>query len=194
MADFTSVLNWDFGGRIVKNVLVWDNGEESENFAIRFVESLEESANINAIAGALSNSVSLSSVTVVFNNSFPSWSVELPVTGVDGGQTGEVLPRANAILVSTQYGGVRPNRGRIYLPGVTETMSESYGQLVSTVVTSLQGYFDALVTDGISVESYGNSYLRIGRRNAAGTITASNPVTAAIVRPRTRLQRRRNYG
>jgi len=191
--NFTVDFNWVWEGRGVKNVLVFSGGSESEAFALAFGVAVEENAAILSLVDALGAQCSLTSLLVRFNNSTPGWSVEVPITPIPGGEGGQSLPLQNCILVSTVHAGVPPNRGRIYLPGLTEDLTAGAGVVGSATVTQIQTAMDDIVLNGIFVEGFGSCTLLIAHRTTAGYLAAANEVSAAIVRNKVRTQRRRSY-
>lgn len=191
MADFTMILNWALNGTSPKNVLAFDNGVESADFAIEAAGSMVNWLVANVLP-SLNDGLTLPSITVRFDNSDPMWSFEVPFTGIGGEVDAQTCPGQDAILISTSYAGPRPNRGRVYLPGLTEATCTE-GEVSTSTVSDLNDAFGDLVANGL-LTIFGNIFLRIARRNSGGIITATNPVEAATCRSNVATIRGRRFG
>jgi len=123
-----------------------------------------------------------------------SFSVDVaPVAGdLSGSAASDGLPPTNALLVSTQYAGTTPNRGRIYFAGLGEAAQEN-GVWNSPVVDRFR-FLVEYWAGGFGPAGQ-ESFLAIASRptitNPAYTL---NPVSAVIGRSIVATQRRRRIG
>lgn len=103
-----------------------------------------------------------------------------------GALTGERVAPQNALLISTSTGTARPNRGRVYIPGLTEVDWDG-DSWSSTLTAAGEGLADDLmaITDGQWVVARPN-YI-------ANTVTLFNPVSDRVVRGYAGSQRGRRF-
>lgn len=176
MSDGTIVVNQSFGAKPFVNVLVFSNfpvgPEPRQIFADNFRDMWEEST----ILGALSTAWSLDSLTFVYNDAGPIFSVNQTFTEgpLAGGSAAEAIALQNALLVSTSVVGPRPNRGRIYFGGFTEGANTAGGQVLEAVRLGAELLAGLWFSSGVD-HPLGPSFLRIARRAVDGTLTVTAP-------------------
>lgn len=193
MADGTIVLNQTLYGNVVQNVTVWNNIREPEPDAQELADAIRLSF-ANSWADRAVNNWSLNSITIIYNDALPIWSQEVPFTlgPLTGAVSTSEAANQVACLASTIHDGPPPNRGRIYLAGAGSGQIENSGlwNVVTTTAarTLVEGWMNGITT------STNQFFLRIGRRDALGTLIQSTQVTAVIARGRPATQRRRRLG
>lgn len=118
-------------------------------------EFLAIEAAMNGIMGNINNHVTLTSIDVVVGSTNPVDRVFSIPSGVGGGAGGAMVPINNAFLVQklTPFGG-RRNRGRAYLPGVSEAAVDDAGQLDSGIADGLQANIDTMASDMLAINDY----------------------------------------
>jgi hypothetical protein len=190
--DATLVLNQTWLGQQVRNVLVFSNVVVDESELRGFAESIRGLFS-TLVAGHMSASWSLDSVTFVFNETLPIYSIEVPFTSgiLIGTSAGSELATQVSLLVSTKYLGAPPNKGRIYFAGLTEFALQD-GLFPQSVVDDFADLVRGLV-DGITGDAQ-VAFLRIARRAANGTLDTTSPVTHVIGRNIPAVIRRRRLG
>jgi len=192
MADATVVANQTLLGQAVKNVLVFSNLVNDPALLQTFADNFRALWS-SGIAAIQSDNWSMDNITVVFNDAPPIYSVTVDFTAgvLVGGSSADPSPTQVCCLVSTQYVGAPPNRGRVYFAGTHE------GQINNGLFTvAAYGAYEAFVQDlidGVDIGE-GKAYLRIARRSAAGIITQSNPAEIAVGRDIPAIQRKRRLG
>lgn len=192
MADGTIIFNQRWQGQVIQNVTVWSNIPTTPQDRQSLADALRGSwATLLAIRQH--GLWSLESVTFLYNESLPFYSVEVPFTAgvLNGGHTADALPSQAALLVSTQIVAPPPNRGRVYISGMTEADTLN-GQFIQGALDDAQALVESWA-DGVN---YGANaaFLRIARRNPAGVIILSSPVETVVPRVNPAIQRRRRRG
>lgn len=193
MADATIVFNQTYLNQQIRNVTVWNNFRDPEPDLQELADALRGGYTAGAQA-QLSLQWSLDSITFVFNDTAPVWSLEVPFTAgplVGTNNGGDLMTQA-ALLVRTVHVGPPPNRGRVYFGGIPATALDNAGQWTAAVASTFEDMVQVWA-NGITTDS-NQFFLRIASRDAAGIITASSAVTIAegIENPAT--QRRRRIG
>lgn len=191
MADVIVCANQTYLSEYVCNVLCFNNlvnvNTQLQTFADNFRSAWDTHFSVvNA------NDWSLDSLTFSF---LTANSVDYSVTfGFTAGPlvgqntADEAIPQG-ACLVSTQYVGSRPNRGRIYFGGLTESAFAS-GRVTASTVSAAEDLVNAWRT-GIS-DGIGDCFLRILRRPSSKFPTfVSSPVSTVVGRSRPGTQRKR---
>lgn len=191
--DGTIVFNQTFLGQQVRNVTVWNN-------LVADAEELQDLADalrgtwVGGLAPDLLTTWSLDSVTFIFNESAPIFSLDVPFTAgaLAGSATDDPNVSQASLLVSTQFFGEPPNRGRVYFTGLGDNDLGADGRWTVAIKDSAQDMV-AGWADGVSTVA--NTYfLRIGRRTPAGILTITSPVTTVVGRRTPAIQRRRRLG
>jgi len=193
MADGTLVLNYSFLGQRMNNVLVFSNVQD---------DPVQMQAQADAIRGSWSSlmapisnvQLTLESITFVFNGDLPIYSIEVPFTlgPVAGSNPGQVIPTQAALLVTTVHSGGKPNRGRLYLPGMVEGSLDAQGRFDASTRADAHDWVESLA-DGVGAAG-SIIFLRIARRSPQGVIEISSPVNLIIPREVPAIQRRRRIG
>lgn len=196
MTDVTIVMNQKLRENVVQNVTVWSNGPLDQVDR----ESFTNAFRLDFIAAGVQNDLisdwSMESLTFVYNATLPSFSVTVPFdpSPINGTGIGDGTASQVALLVSTQYVGPPPNRGRVYFAGLEQNAIANSGFWQTAIVTQFQD----LVTswqNGISYAGGSNTaFLRIARRLSDGSIDTTNPVEEAVGRRNPAIQRRRRQG
>lgn len=180
--DVRVTLNQTLFGEDVQNVLFFSNIIDTQTVLQSFANSMRASWAAN-VSGSLTNQWSLNSITYGFLGTYDIlYSVEYQFTvGIlVGGNTGEALPNQTALLVSTQRNNTKPNRGRIYFGGYTET-SLTDGLWEQSTLDNVTALVDDWI-EGIDADGT-DCFLRIMRR-PVGTTSGwlSNGVDTAVAR------------
>lgn len=143
------------------------------------------------IADSFHASWSLNSVTFREFDGGAPFSTEVGFSSgpLAGTGLGEALPRQTALLVSLQYNGGRPNRGRQFYGGLSENAWDGTEWDATTAADFLA--FWGVCIGGFTL-SAGNAFPRIARKDlVSNTWVLNNPIEAAIVRPYASTQRGR---
>jgi len=190
MADAVITFDQTWQNSYVSNVSVWSNVTVNPEAVQEFADAIRLAYQLGP-SSILSNAWSLDGITVTFNpgpGQF-SYSTGFTLGPLLGSSPAEETPAQSSLLVSTQYLGVRPNRGKFYFPGfpVTELVN---GFWDSETAMEFQSMVENWALNGVTTLD-GDWFLRIARRNAFGAITTSNPVSVAIGRENPGVQRRR---
>jgi len=190
MTDGILGLEQTLFGQYMLNVLVFSNFPDT-------LEAMQETADQlriewNASIGNLqSNQWTLNSLLFTVNPGPSQFSTRVAFGSgpLSGGSSGDPLPNQVSLLVSTSALTSRPNRGRIYLPGLTEPDCVA-GLFNSTVRNAAESLFNDWATVGLD-NTFSTMFLRIARRSVTGAISVSNPVDNVLARPVPAVQRRR---
>jgi hypothetical protein len=181
-------------GKSIANVTAWNNFTEDETQIQNFADSLRASY-ANLVAEFLHPAWSLDNLTISFlDDDHVSYSIVVPFTSgpLVGTVGSDNLATQTALLISTSFIGPKPNRGRVYFAGLSESSLNS-----SQWTFSVAAEFRDMVlgwADGINVGS-NTVFLRIMRRpSAVFPSYVSSPVTGAVVRSFPATQRRRRLG
>lgn len=187
-------LNQTLYGQEVLNVLAFTNMLDDDawrlDVANDFRGSLGGATLVDRVPEWTFNSVTFSYIS----GATISFSVEVaPANGTLAGiATSDGMPSTNALLVSTQYAGTTPNRGRIYFTGLGEA-AQTGGVWNSAVVDRFR-FLVEYWRDGIGPAGQ-EAFLHIASRP---TITRPsfllNPVQTVIGRSICATQRRRRIG
>ena len=189
---FKIIVNQRVGDVIAQNRLIFDGllGDPSNKTA--FADAIR--AMYASVANRLHPLWSLESITYTELVGAGSFSEVIDFTDgeLSGTATGELLPTQVALLLSTSSLSAPPNRGRIYIPAMTEANCAN-GLFNATVRNDFENAFGALF-DGSLPGAVDPSILHIARLNAQGnTLISANPVSGLIAResPGTVRNRRR---
>lgn len=190
MADGFMILNQVLFGEAVKNVLAFSNMAYSPDDVKEWADNFRGDWD-NELTQYLSTSWSMDTLTFVFNPGPNQFSVEqdFSLGTLTGTVSTDALPNQTSLLVSTQYVGPRPNRGRVYFAGLGEN-NLTQGLFTVAAVTAFENAVDKWASIGVNGAA-GTIFLRIARRAANGSILTSNPVDVAIGREIPATQRRR---
>lgn len=177
MGDAIVSMNQKILGKLMTNIVCFNNMEEEADFLTDFADKIRDSWDFS-MQSHMSDEWSLDDLTVSFLlNDTVDYSVTVPFTAgpLVGASNGEVLPTQSALLCSMHHIGSAPNRGRIYFGGYVETAQ-------SNSIWSLGARGDAIEMvngwkDGITVLQ-SSVFLRILRR-PSGVFPSyvSNPVS-----------------
>lgn len=194
MADTIVVANQTLFGEYCANVFCFSNIVQDIPSFQTFADNFRASWAAG-FAGAQTNQWTLESLTFqVIDVDSVVYSIELSFTSgpLVGGQAAEALANQTSLLVSTLYVGAKPNRGRTYLLGLTET-SLVNGLFSASVVASAE----ALVQDFVDGTDDGNGlcFMRILRRPSnVFPAYVSSPISSVIGRNNPATQRSRRRG
>jgi len=193
MPDATIVFNQTWNNQQIRNVTVWDNVRDPEPDIQELADNLRGTWALG-VGALMENNWTLDSITVINNDSDPVFSIVVPFTAGPLQGTNEDGPPATqtSLLVSTQFQGPPPNRGRIYFGGIAKSSLDLSG-LWNAAVADNFGDMVQLWAEGISTAT-NEFFLRIARRGETGLIAVSSPVTTAIARLNPATQRRRRRG
>lgn len=191
MPDALVSCNQTWNNEQVANVLGFSNVQEDSAWLQEFADAIRASWDSN-LRTTLSSDWSLDNLTVSFiSGGTISYSVNVSFTGgpLVGSNNGDLSTNQTSLLISLNYVGPKPNRGRVYLCGYTE------GELLNGVwisgATSPSANLIADFVNGIGPSGQ-LAFLRIvGRPAANGGLYVTNPVDQVIPRGRPATQRRR---
>nr|CRY96835.1 hypothetical protein [uncultured prokaryote] len=146
------------------------------------------------VTATMASSYTLQRVTTYSGNDGPTIvtdSTEAPVAGAAFG--GDCVPQNTAMLIRkrTDLAG-RRGRGRMYLPGVPETLVSAVGTLTPAYVEDLQDAFDAWYIELTSAS--GNRFyppVVLHRSEGIGTEPEPTPIATFVVESKVATQRRR---
>lgn len=196
MTDATVVWNQRLRGEIIQNVTVWSNMPTDEAGRQSFVDVARLTWISSGVLNRYIADWTLDSVTFVYNDSLPSFSITVPFTDgpLDGdAPVGGTINQA-CLLVSTQRIGPPPNRGRIYFGGLSEAGIGASGFWAQAYIDDFEDLVNQWV-DGVTYSQGANTaFLRIARRNAQGELTVTNPIDTIVARRNPAVQRRRRIG
>jgi len=191
----TIILEQRSQGSRIQNVMVFDDIPENAADRLEVADAIRQAYEDEGISVHCATSWEIFGVTFRYNATFPAFSVLVPFTGgpLNGVQSASQANQV-ALLVSTQFVGQTPNRGRVYFGGLAETALDNDGQFgslaVNDFVALVEGFRDGIAYSGIS----GNATLRIATRSFAGTITTNNPVESVLGVTNPSTQRKRRVG
>lgn len=103
--------------------------------------------NLNELLGNLSVDLVFESVTFDLGSAAADNPTHDETAGFDGLSSGTSLPPNIAVLIQKRGAlGGRRNRGRMYLPGLTQSAINAAGTLDSSVVTGIQTNVDTMLS------------------------------------------------
>ena len=194
MPDAIISINQTVLGESIANVVCFSNITEIEADLQSFADSIRDTFETH-VEDQFSDQWTLDDITVSFIDADSvTYSVTVPFTqgALAGLEQSQVLSTTTCLLVSTQFIGPAPNRGRIYFGGLTENSNVDSAWGAGTLFA-----FRDLVEnwrDGIPIGA-GLAFLRILRRpSTVHPIYISSPVTNVVTRLRPANQRRRRIG
>lgn len=195
MADGTVVVNQRFGTKDFVNVLVFSNFPTDDNMREVFANNFRDIWEESNLPASLSNAWSLQSLTFVYNDAPPIFSINVPFSEgpLIGGSLAEALALQNALLVSTSVVGPKPNRGRVYLGGFTEGANTGGGLVLPVTRAQAQAMVGLWFNPGVD-HLGGPSFLRIARRASDGTLTVTAPAESQVARQNWATIRNRRLG
>lgn len=175
-------LRWTWGAYPARTILCYETPSELDSVQrVGLVDGIADA--IDAVKGNLSDALSISNMRVrrVDVNGFPSVTVPITAGTIAGTDTAQSMPTNVSALLSKYAETQRPNRGRIYMPGMTEATVNG-NSLTGGVVTNLQTFCNAIRTveydTGLDADmviprwSLGNDY--VGSWNTVQTLTAES--------------------
>lgn len=197
--DGTIILNQRWLGQECRNVIVVSNLQEDVSFLQDTADSIRAAFNMDYGAGAvwvqnLDNAWELYSTTFSFNEAGgpPTYSIEMPFTlGPISGNQATTTPMATqtAMLISLGATAPPPNRGRIYLPGITSASMTQEGTWQSSALNRARALWENWAVNGLN-----GTFLRVSRRDEAGRIITTRAVDSVIAQPVPATIRRRRLG
>ena len=181
-------------GKVVANVLCFDNVQEDSGWLQEFADAFRESANDNWDNLMVTN-WSLENLTISFiDGDHITYSVTVDFT--DGNLIGndilDGMPGGSTALISTSFTGPKPNRGRVYFSGGGEG-SQSDGTWGNPFMSELKSLVEAW-RDGFTIMGETASLQILHRPGTYNPDYEANPVQLVNRRDNTTSQRRRNLG
>jgi hypothetical protein len=191
MADVIVTSNQRLFNKPVKNVLCFGNLVDDPVILQTFANSFRASY-VQHINNFLATEWSLDNLTFSFIDATTvlySVTYDFDLGVLVGGNTADNIAAQTALLVSTQRQNTKPNRGRVYIAGVTDQHLAN-GLFVQSVLDAAENLVDQWRT-GLDIGG-STSNLRILRRPSASFPNyVSNGVDSVIPRPSPAVQRSR---
>lgn len=193
--SLTVVVNQQFHGQDVVNVLRYDGADAIKSFAPEITDSIAQSL-IDHVQDRMSSNWSMSSCTF-YDPADPPGAPGLETFPTQGTITGTGsaagLSTTTALLISYVCNGGPPFRGRIYMGGLQQAELVAGGLWGNGTVAAFAAYAADLLTvsgSGLAdisqvIESKGTNTVPAGTRS---------PITGLVVRPVPATQRRRRIG
>lgn len=194
MTDAIVTLKQVYGGQSIENVLCFNNVVDVPTELQALADEIRVSLGPLA-SNVMSNAWSCTGVKFSFlSSNAVLYSVDYSFTlGDIQGQIGtDRLAPTIAMLVSLGYVGPKPNRGRIYLSGMTEAAYNS-----GAFTAAARAEAEALVNNWATglTTAFNTHYLRILRRVSPKFPNfVSNQVQTVVARQNEANQRRRRAG
>lgn len=128
MATYQVRLNWLVNNNSVKNIVYFDIPVTGANPLLNFADGVRASVDTHLFT-YLSNLTLLESLTLREMTGGGAFSFEQGFTAGawQGGNTGTLYDQTSTLLVSFRANAPAPNRGRINIPGMSESYWESDG-------------------------------------------------------------------
>lgn len=193
MPDATVVFNQTLLGQQIRNVTCWNNFRDPEPDLQELADLLRTSWATHLSALQI-DGWSLDSVTFIFDDAAPRWSLLVPFTAgpLIGGAASDPVPTTDCVLGSLVSLGPPPNRGRFYAGGFHVNLLGTGGFWSPVARDAVQAMLTEW-SDGITTAT-NQFFLRIARRDAQGFITISSDVDQVVGRLNPATQRRRRQG
>ena len=192
MADGLVAVRQTLLNEQVANVMGFSNVSEDEGELQDLADAIRQAWSAN-LDDDLTVQWSMDDVLVSFiDNDHISHSIPVAFTGgpLVGTNNGDPLATQNALLITTSYVGPRPNRGRVYIAGLTEGATAD-GIFTGGVRTSGVNAISFLA-NGFPIGQT-QSFMRIvGRPNDDRPNYVSSPITNVGSHGPVRSQRRRS--
>ena len=192
MGDVLVAVRQTLANEEVVNVLGFSNVTEDEDELQDLADEIR-SAWASELASALSIDWQLDDIKVSFidGDHISHSTVITPQLGpLEGASPDDILPTQSALLCTFSFAGIRPNRGRSYLAGFTESATLDGVWLGGHRVNATQMYQE--MVDGLQIGAT-VAFLRIiGRPNDTRPNYVSNPITSIGTHGPVRTQRRRS--
>jgi len=191
MADALVTLNQKLYGVNIANVMGFSNVQETATWLQDFADAIRVEY-VNELVSFMVSGWSLENITIaIIDGGNISYTVDQAFTlgPVGGGHAAEGMPSTNALVVSLQRLGSKPNRGRTFFAGFTEdAQSAGYWNGASQdACKDLLNHFKNGVGPAGS-----EAFLRIiGRPSANGGVYVSNAIDSVVPRTICATQRRR---
>lgn len=145
------------------------------------------STGIAALNDIVNDDYGLGPGHVIYGNDGGDIRIDSSITQVAGARTGTPVPQNTAFLVRKLTGsGGRRNRGRMYIPGVTNTDVTAIGGCTSGILTIAAATCTALQANLVALGTIDG--LVLFHETAPFTPT---PITSLEIQPRVATQRRR---
>ena len=195
MADGTLILEQTSLGQRIQNVLVFTDIPTDSAGRQEVADAIYDLYNANGVSTHMHTQWEIFGITFRYNESLPIFSVLVPFTaGAYNGVQSSPMANQVSMLVSTQYVGGTPNRGRAYFGGFSEGALNNSGLFAGVALTDYTALMEAF-RDGIPWDAPNHlMQLRIARRSVNGTINFTNPVETVLAQENPAIQRRRRIG
>lgn len=178
MSNVQVTIRQTYFSKFVANVTNWQFPNTTATTYQEFADALRASYVTNVVAD-MSNNWDLDDIDLRIFDGNPPFTTRQSFTSgkLTGTNTNHFLPRQVALLVRLVYTQGRPNRGRVFFPGLTEAPSDegSWDTLtLGRYVTLVNAWKNGLSTTA------GSCFLRIARPNFVTNVwTLDNPVESA---------------
>lgn len=175
MANVQVTIRQTYFSKFVANVTNWQFPNTTATTYTEFADALRATYVTNVVAD-MSNNWTLDDLDMRIFDGAPPFTTRVGFTSgqLTGANTNHFLPRQVALIVRLVYSQGRPNRGRVYFPGLTEAPSDEGAWDLLTLgryATMVNSWATGLATTAGSV------FLRIARPNfTLNTWTLDNPV------------------
>lgn len=194
MAVYEAVLNWSFNSNVFNTVLHYDTGSSGEPDFLGLTDDIRSKMNAD-FTNVLAPNLIFTSVRWREDTPGGVGVVFFPTDGPRAGTAADnqAVGQTAAIIRKLGSGLVRPNKGRIYQPGVSVEGIAATGLWQGTVSNFLETFWESMIEldDGDGVTA--SMVIKASNPSAPNTVPY-NPVTGmqALGNPGT--QRRRRLG
>lgn len=181
MANFEVTIDQRWLGQNCLNITKWQFPTNTLQYLQDFTDALRASYSTN-VGIDMTDDWAFEACTFRQMDGGGPFTITLQPTAGElvGSNAVGSLPTTVALLVATIFQGPKPNRGKIYFPGLAENNQENSNWGAGTAgrfSTMVQEWADGLVVAG------GNAFLRIARPDyVANTWVLDNPVESALTR------------
>lgn len=180
------VVRMELFGRPVANVLWFDVDSPYSADLQSVVDQVGAAYTTNLLGHMTGNLTLIDCLVRIWDGDGPfSAAMQPAVFPETGNGTGQAVPANVALLISTSHAGPRPNRGRIYIPGLEEVDWD--GDSWNATMTGLA---EAFADDLMAIPEGAFS---IARPNVATNTAIGHRVHEAVVRGFAGSQRGRRF-
>lgn len=181
-------------GKVIANILCFDNIQQDPAWLQEFADEFRDAANdlwdnFQVLEWSLEN---LTFSFIVGSQISHSVDVDFTAGNLVGNDPAGGMPGGSTALISTSFVGAKPNRGRVYFSGAGEDQN-SNGTWGSGLMSQRKQLVEAW-RDGFTIQGQNTSLQILHRPGTYNPSYIANPVQLVSRRDNTTSQRRRNLG